>query len=302
MAADDQEREAGGAISGMRRPETRVKSIETRIHEHYDSLPESERKLADVILDFPGDLGAFKATELTALAGVSKAAATRLFRRLGFASFDEARLLARERRDWGSPLYMETKAGGATIRTGLNALVEDETRLLKQTVGKLKPELIDEVSSAIVGARRVWMVGYRNSRFLAEYLRWQLIQFRGDVHLVPGHGETAGEYTADMTASDLLLVIGLRRRVKGLAAILEAAKGRGVPVVLITDPTARRLPALATWTIMAETSGSFTFDSCGPTLAICRHLAVESFHKAGRRGRAHMERVEREHEKLDAFN
>ena len=59
------------------------RSTISRIRVHYQSLPPSERKLADLILDFPGDIAGYSATELAHLAGVSKAAATRLFQRLG---------------------------------------------------------------------------------------------------------------------------------------------------------------------------------------------------------------------------
>ncbi len=299
MGSSDDTSAKGGPATGTR---SRVKSIEARIHDHYDSLPESERKLAEVILDFPGDLSAFKASELTALAGVSKAAATRLFHRLGFQSFDEARLLSRERRDWGSPLYMESKPGSTPMSSGLNAVLRDETELLRSSLAKLNPTQLEDIVAHIVGARRVWLVGYRNSRFIAEYFRWQLVQFRGDVHLMPASGETMGEYLADLTPADLLVVVALRRRVKDLHAILLAAKAQGTPIALITDPTARRLPALATWTVTVETKGAFLFDSCGPALAITRHLSVEALHKAGRRGRAHLERIERLHETLDTFN
>jgi DNA-binding MurR/RpiR family transcriptional regulator len=283
-------------------PAARGPSIESRIHEHYAALPESERKLADVVLERAADLSAFKASELSALAGVSKAAATRLFQRLGFDSFDEARRTARARRDWGSPLYMGSGGAGGAALSGLPALLEDEIALLRQTVHRQSPAVIDDVAAAMVGARRIWLLGFRNSRFMADYLRWQLIQFRGDVTVLPGDGETVGEYLADLTDRDVLVVIALRRRVRGLLEVMGSARGAGVPIILITDPTARRLPALATWTLTVDTQGRFAFDSCGSALALCRFLAVTALGKAGRRGRAHMERVERQHEALDAFN
>ncbi len=283
------------------KPDARGPSIESRIHDHYESLPDSERKLADIILERAVDLSAFKASELSALAGVSKAAATRLFQRLGFDGFDEARLAARARRDWGSPLYMGASGSGAAL-SGPATLLEDEIDLLRRSVRRLSPAMIDDVAAAMVGARRIWLLGYRNSRFLADYLRWQLIQFRGDVTVLPGTGETAGEYLADLTERDVLVVVALRRRVRGLLEVMEAARAVGTPIILVTDPTARRLPALADWTLTVETQGHFAFDSCGPALALCRFLAVTALGKAGRRGRAHMERVERRHETLDVFN
>ncbi|HIF10610.1 MAG TPA: hypothetical protein EYQ81_12775, partial [Sneathiellales bacterium] len=38
--------------------------LQTRIQQHYGELPESERKIAVLILDFPGEIAAYSATEL----------------------------------------------------------------------------------------------------------------------------------------------------------------------------------------------------------------------------------------------
>ncbi len=277
----------------------RVQSIETRIHGHYDSLPDSERKLADVILESPGDLSAYTATELTSLAGVSKAAGTRLFRRLGFASYDEARLLARETQIWGSPLYMERKGG--VHKTGVGDYVNDEIRLLKKTLLSLKPQEIDLVVERLVAARRIFLMGHRNSHFLAGYLRWQLIQFRGDVHMLPAPGETLGEYVADFMPEDLMIVFALRRRVARLDEVLATVRDRKTSILLFTDPTARGLPAYANWTFICEAESEFVFDSCVGALSAARYLSIQALQMAGRRGRAHLERIERQHELLAEF-
>jgi len=277
----------------------RSKSIETRIHDHYDSLPESERKLADVILDSPGDLSVYTATELTALAGVSKAAGTRLFRRLGFASFDEAKALVKDTMRWGSPLYKEKKPHRHSA--GIAEYVDEEIRSLKKTLLPLEAGQIDEMTQHIVAARRVFLIGFRNSAYLAGYLRWQLLQFRGDVYMLPGTGETLGEYVADFIKGDLLIVFAMRRRVVGLDQILTLAKEREASIMLLTDPTARGLPALADWTVTCEVESDFVFDSCSSAMALARYIAIQAFHKAGKRGQRHLKKIEQQHEALKAF-
>jgi len=74
------------------------------IHDQYDKLPAGERKIADILLEYQGELAAYSATELAARAGVSKATATRLVRRLGFDDYLQMRQQAREAKRVGSPL------------------------------------------------------------------------------------------------------------------------------------------------------------------------------------------------------
>lgn len=279
--------------------DSRAKSIEVRIHEHYEQLPDSERKLADAILESPGDLSLYTATELTSLAGVSKAAGTRLFRRLGFSSFEEAKLLARETTHWGSPLYMESKAPQHIL--SVSDYLAEENYLLQSSLMRLNPEDVEVVTERIVAARRIYLLGYRNSHFLANYLRWQLLQFRGDVHLLPTGGETMGEYVGDFLSEDLLIVFALRRRPSRLETIMKAGKKKGIQMLLVTDPTARGLPGLADWTFFAEVETSSILDSAGAALSLSRYLALVGLQKAGARGKAHMERIELQHEMLGEF-
>ncbi len=277
-----------------------TKSIEARIHETYDEFSETERKIADVILDYPGDLSAFTATELASLAGVSKASGSRFFQRLGYSSFEEARKLARERKNWGSPLYLEGKSSPQHIN--FKEYFDHEIDLLKASVHHIDPAVIDEITNAILASKRVWLAGYRNSYFLAGYLRWQLIQFRGDVHMLTNPGETFGEFTADLLESDLVIAVGLRRRPKELGHIIESAKAAGAKRLLITDPTARRLPSLVNWTLTVQTAGPFIFDSCSGAISLLRLLAVTALQRSGKLGRDHLKRVERQHEILGDLN
>jgi len=83
------------------------------IQEHFEQLSPSERKLAKLLLDRADDMLTFSATELAAMADVSKATAARLFRSLGYADFNEVRLQAREERNLAPPFQAPRPAGAA---------------------------------------------------------------------------------------------------------------------------------------------------------------------------------------------
>ena len=106
-------------------------SVHAAIRKHFGALPKSERRLAELVLNFPGDLASYTATELAAIAEVSNAAVSRFVRRLGFANYDEMRRIARREQEEGAPLYLlgHDKAGSAA------ALVE---RHIDAVVGNLR--------------------------------------------------------------------------------------------------------------------------------------------------------------------
>ena len=276
--------------------------LEARTRTHYDSMPESERKIADLILEFPGEVAAYSATELADLAGASKAAVTRFIRRLGYDSFEEARRAARDARNWGSPLYMLTRQPGTSrFADRVQAHIEQDMHNISLTMESLRGDVFAEIVEAICEARRVYFLGYRNSQQLAAYARAQVIQVRPDVHLLPAAGERLAEYMADMTAEDLLVVIGFRRRVGEVARAMETASAVGLRVVYVTDWTAGPLPG-ATWTVPVAVGGQDLFDRYAAAISFLHFLSIGVVERADEKGRKRLNRIENLHNDLRDFD
>lgn len=281
-----------------------IGSIVGRIRRKYDELPPSERRLADLILDFPGDIASYSATELAELAGASKAAATRLVQRLGFTSYDEARRSARDAQDWGSPLFLLRKESDAAVEPAreLKRHLERDIANMTRTFEALDPDLLDEIVDAMIGARRLWLLGYRNSHILASYACSQFLLVRDDVRLLPPGVETLAEYLAGMDGGDLLVIVGFRRRLQQLRRTMKAAAATGVPILYITDPTAGRTAALAKWTLYCEVGGVGALDSYSSAIALVHYLGVAMVRRAAGAGRRRLKRIEDLHEDLRDFD
>ncbi|MGD1879415.1 MAG: MurR/RpiR family transcriptional regulator [Kiloniellaceae bacterium] len=277
-------------------------SVESRIKARYPELPESERRIADLILEFPGEMAAYSATELAALSGGSKAAVTRLVQRIGFANYDEARRAARDAQSWGSPLYLMARE---TEKTGFSARVrqhiETDAHNIALTLETLRGDAFNDMVAAICKARRVFLLGYRNSHYLAGYARWQIIQGRGDVYLLPAAGETIAEELADLTAEDVLIVIGFRRRVAQVPQAMAVAAQTGTRILYITDRAAPASPH-ATWTIPCAVRGMDMFDRYAAAMSLLHFLCVAIVEKLGGPGRARLQHIETLHEELHDFD
>ena len=271
------------------------------LHRIYQDFSRQEKRVADVILDAPGELGLYSASELAERADVSKATITRFVRRAQFSSYEEMRLAARDARSWGSPLFQTGPANNTADNEFLSDFLEVETRNLSQALNGLVPSEIDEMADALVAARNLVFMGFRNSYFLASYARNQFLQFRSGTRISPGPGETITESTADLTSEDVVLVIGLRRILSSLKNEMEALHDRGVPILLLTDPSARVVPAFARWTLTCPVESPYLFDSYSGVQSVLRVLAYKSFQKAGKRGRAYMEAIEARHAETGAF-
>lgn len=270
-------------------------ALEAAIREQYAELPNSERRIADLILEFPGDVAAYTATELADLSNGSKAAVTRLVQRLGFSNYDEARRAARDAQAWGSPVYlMHKEAATRDFSQRVQSHIEQDTQNISLTLQSLRPDTMRDIVAAVCSAKRVFCIGWRNSHFLAGYFQWQIVQVRPDVHLLPSPGATLAEDIASLAESDMLVCIGLRRRVPQMASVMAEAHDRKAKVLYITDRTAPPLES-ATWTIPCAVRGTDPFDRYGAVISLLHFLSVAIVEKMAERGRDHLQSIERLH-------
>ncbi|CAE6931372.1 hypothetical protein R69927_07170 [Paraburkholderia domus] len=284
-----------------KRDKRRPAPIENRIAECYDELSEIDQRLADVILSAPGQLAMQTATELAASAHVSKATATRFFQKLGYASYDDARAIARAAVVGGSPLYLQER-GRTSSSTKLDEVIqahlEHEVANLANTYRSLDTHVLTEVVECLAQARRVVILGYRHSHTIALMIRRELIQVRANVVVLPAPGDTLAEYIGDLDTEDVVINIGFRRRVPAVGLTASVLSEAGVPTLYLSDVMAGKPARLARWVIRCHTDGLMLFDSTVAVSALVNlvcSLVAEHLHK---HGNSHLQRVEIMHQML----
>ena len=279
--------------------ETRPESLLKRIHEAYSSLPGGERKVADAILNAPSEMAVWTASELAGHAGVSNATVSRIIQRLGYRNFETARQDARKLREIGSPLFMNEKADLVQEDGAYGGVARAEAEIIEATLSRLDMGMLHEVAEAIAGAGQVRTLGFRNSRFLADYFTAQIVQLRPDVAPLVLDGQTLAEGIAGLGEGDVAVVIGLRRRPAHFSKLVRAIAERKARLVLLADGSLREAPAFATWTLDCVVDTSWSRDSYVGALALLRLLAIECGTALGEEGRRHLNTVEALREDLD---
>jgi DNA-binding MurR/RpiR family transcriptional regulator len=279
------------------------RTLEKRIHAYYEALPASERALADLILEFPGDILFYSATALSERAGVSKATVTRLVQRLEYEDYREMQREVREAQETGAPIYLNTSAiTPAREGDSLQRHLERDLMNLRQTFEGLNPADLDDIAQRVINAGRIWVLGFRNSHFFAAYVRRQLIQVRPDVVLLPAAGQVMMEDLAGAGPEDLVIAVGLRRRVTQLRRAMEVLNGLGVPIAYVTDRVAVATKKLATWTIACQTRGTSLFDSYVGVISVLNYLCTEVVALSGESGRVRLGRIEDLMELMDEID
>jgi DNA-binding MurR/RpiR family transcriptional regulator len=262
--------------------------IDQRIADRHDALTPQERRAAATLLEHLDDLATYRAAELAELAGVSRATMSRLFRSLGFEDFDEVREHLRALRSAGEPRRVD----GTPNAEALAAI--EQTAILRA----IEHPRILEIAGLLALARKVLVIGWRNSYPVALHLREQLVQARPDVHLGPVTGQTTGEELVGFGADDVVVVIGFRRRPKAFAEFLAEACETGATVILVGDPTAVAHASHVSIWLECPLQHSLAFDSYAAPMALVSVLADGVLGACGRAGSRRVRAITESYERM----
>jgi DNA-binding MurR/RpiR family transcriptional regulator len=284
----------------MTSSKTSANSFVRRVRSQLETFSAAERRLADFMLEFPGELASYAASELAALAGVSNATVSRFIRRLGYASYEEAKRDVRREKESGSPLFQAVKsdAGGRGQASLVATHLEQSQSNLRHTFAQLSDAQMHDIVGALVKAPRVLIFGTRGSHGFARYLRWQMLQVLPSVVAIPGAGESLGEHLAGLVPQDCLVVFGIRRQTRQMAGLLEAASKTGCKILFISDalsPDRRE----ATWSIQCQCPGPGLLDNHVAVMALCDLISTMVVESAGAAGRKRLAGIELLHEDLE---
>lgn len=208
-----------------------------RIQEKFSHLTASEQKLARLIMEQQDDVLTHSATELAAMAKVSKATTARFFRSLGYSDFNEVRLQAREERNRTEP-YGYALGGSEKVLLGkaIGTHLDLEIANVTKTFEEMGSSSLTAAAELIAEAPNVWFLGLGLDEGMARYGRLLLARLRHNVMILGMNGGNAWAEDLAMTGPrDALVLITLEPRPKILRPILSYAKTTRVNIISITD-------------------------------------------------------------------
>lgn len=259
----------------------------------YESLPPGEQKLADTVLARLSNLASYSATELAADACVSKATAARFFRRIGYESFEHARLQARAEAHLASPLY--ALAGVNTKERKSDALsrhLAADLKNLSESFRLSGSGVLEQAIGQIAKAPRVHVVGMRNGHFVATYAAYLLAQVRENVVSLPNAAMTLAEDLVSLRRGDVLLVVDFRRRSTFLQTIVDGARQAGAQLVFLASPGMPPLSRAGDVVIHCLTDGASIFDSYAAAVSIVNFVCAAIAQELGKKSRQRLEAIE----------
>ena len=275
-------------------------SLIARIRERFNTLHPMERRLADVLLNFPGDLASYSASDFARFAHVSNATVSRFFRKLGYPNFDAARRHIRAQRQSGAALLLLGQTDG-TQDSVIEAHDRQGQTNLARTFAALSITDIDSAVQAMMQARRVWIVGFRSGHSLANYLYWQVLQVVERAVLLPVAGQTLAEYIASMEPDDMVVLFDFKRRPRMLDRMIQTIAARGADMMVISDMARVAPQSKVAWHFQCQTMAPGPLFNHTSAFALCHLIATRVIQLAASSARKRLALIETLHEDLEDF-
>ncbi|OZI23410.1 transcriptional regulator [Bordetella genomosp. 9] len=254
-------------------------TIADRIANAQPTLSPTQHRLAEYVLAHQFRAATMTIDEFAAANGVSVATANRFARTLGLPGYPQFRAeLARGFESALAPVEkLRTRlAHPATAAEVFAASLQEDARNAERSLQSLDAAACERAVDAVLAARRIYIVGFGASGFLAGLMHRSLFMHCDVVESLAGPGgvSQAARRLPRMKPDDLMVVIGFPRYVNDTVTLAAAAREAGVPVLALTDKPTSPLAPLATVALYAHAERQLFANSETAALGLIEALAA----------------------------
>jgi DNA-binding MurR/RpiR family transcriptional regulator len=262
-------------------------AIAARIAAAMPTLTPIHRRMGDYVLANLFRAATMRIDELASVVGASVATANRFARALGFDGYPQFReALVRGFEATLAPVErlrsaQESLAAGDDL---VDASLEQAANNLHATRTAIDRAAADAAVEAIIAARRVFVLGYGASAFLAGLMEHGLMPYHDNVQslaLIGGPSHAARRLFAS-NEGDLVIGIAFPRYVDDTIELARRAASRGARVLALTDGPRSPLAQFADLSLFIRADRRLASNADSAVLAVIEALCDAVAYRAKR--------------------
>lgn len=214
------------------------------IHEHYDGMSKSYRRIAEYLTQNPNDVAVMTVNAISESRGIHASTFVRFAQSLGFSGFKDLQSLFQARLTTAAPGFearisaLDAELGQSRVGGSagfLHDLVVRDVASLEDLLARTTSADLDHAIQLMEKARTIYLIGQLRSAPVALLLRYVLTMLGKSNVLLDDSGGLATHHARLVTPQDLLIAVSFRFYANEVVNIVEEAADRGVPIVAISD-------------------------------------------------------------------
>ena len=211
--------------------------LRNRLQRRYHALSKTQRKIADYIVSNGMTASFDSITELAPKIGASEASLVRFAKQLGYKGYPSFRkdLQAEFRETSGNVSRFRHAVTSVLDETFPVSLLDNDIELIEETRANLSEAAFTEAVGMVVGAKKIFIIGFRAAFALAYFLYFRFVRLRLDVRLIAvTGGASLVEQLALLEKGDLVIALGFDETPRETGMTIDFAVKHRIPVLGIS--------------------------------------------------------------------
>lgn len=249
----------------------------TKIQSELPGFSKGQKQIARFILEHYDKAAFMTASRLGVTVGVSESTVVRFATELGYDGYPHLQRALQEmiRNNLTSVQRMEVAGDRMGGRDVLQTVLHADTDMIRVTLDEIDRDAFQGAVDALMGAKRIYILGVRSSSALASFLGFYFNLLFENVTLV--HTNSVSEIFEQVLRvgpGDVLFGISFPRYSKRTLSAMKYARDRGARVIALTDSQLSPLARVADHVLLARSDMASFVDSLVAPLSVINALIV----------------------------
>ncbi|MEG0127604.1 MurR/RpiR family transcriptional regulator [Clostridium sp.] len=242
----------------------------------FPRLSKGQKLIAEYILKHYDKAAFMTAAKLGQTVSVSESTVVRFANELGFSGYPKLQKALQEmiKTKLTSVQRIELSSDYISEENVLKSVLKADMENIRATLEKINDTTFEEVVNSIFRANRIYIVGYRSSEALADFLGFYLGLVLDNVNLISNGVSDVFEQLLRVKEGDVVIGIGFPRYSSTTVEALKFARSKNAEVVAITDSLLSPLASSADYTLIAQSNMASFVDSLVAPLSVINALIV----------------------------
>ena len=239
-------------------------------------LSKGQKLIAEYILKHYDKAAFMTADKLGESIGVSESTVVRFASELGFSGYPKLQKALQQliRNKLTTVQRMELSNDYMTQENALKSVLKADMENIKTTLENINYETFDEIVNSLFKAKKIYIIGLRDSSSLAEFLGFYLNFILDNVKVVAYGVSDIFEQLLNVDEQDIVIGIGFPRYTMRTIEALDFAKSKNANIIVITDSLLSPLAEKANYTLIAQSNMTSFVDSLVAPFSVINALII----------------------------
>ncbi len=254
-----------------------MESIIELIGERLPSMSKGHKAIANYIIESYDKAAYMTAARLGEETGVSESTVVRFTTELGFDGYPHFQSVLKEelKSKLTSVQRLEYTERFDDAASAVRDIMKSDMDNLKETIAGLDDNEMERAVDAILGARKIYIMGLRSSAPLSAFMHFYMtLLFDDVVHIHSNSTNEVFEQIMPISSGDVMIGISFPRYSQRTVNSMEYAKKKGATVLAITDKDNTAMTEYADIKLFAKSSMASFVDSLSAPLSLINALLV----------------------------